>query len=88
MLFKIGEGKDPMERAKDEQDWNHEGARLLENHEPGFVEVLSDTPTDIEKGIVTLIDLILQHSCDYVVGLVKKELELLSEKHEAQINNQ
>ena len=82
-LFKIAKCKYPMEGAKDEQDWNHKGARLLENREPSFVEVLRDAATDIEESIVIFLNLFLKHARDNVIRLIKEELKLLAEEQEA-----
>ena len=71
-----------MEGAKYEQDWNNKGARLLENREPSFVEVLRDAATDIEESIVIFLNLFLKHARDNVIRLIKEELKLLAEEQE------
>ena len=72
-----------MKWADDKQAWDHESGGLLEYHEPGVVEVLSDALPHIQECILCLLNLVLDHPGNDVVGLIKLELELLSEGQKA-----
>ena len=67
LFVKIGEGEDAVKRADQQQDWYHEIGSLLEYGEPSVIEVLCNSLSDIQEGVLCLFDLILNHARDNVV---------------------
>jgi len=70
----------PVHEAHDEQSWQHECARLLEHHEPCFIEILSDSSLDIFKGCWVSV---IHHSLNNCVALVELELHFFSESEKS-----
>ena len=76
-----------MQRTDHSQHGQHDNRHLLEDSEPRVLEILGDSRSHIDEGVLSLLDLLREQLRDDIVRLVELELELFSESEESESND-